>query len=127
MEGTFCAAAEAIQLLQEKWVLLIVRDLLAAPKGFNELARSVGGCNPATLSQRLDGLAQRGIVKRSVIQVMPPKTLYSLTPAGEALEGVITSIDEWARTYLHPGPDDRAVCSEDPERHPFGEVVEKSR
>jgi len=109
-EGTFCPVQEAIQLLEGKWVLLIIRELIAGPKGFNELARAVGGCNPATLSQRLENLAQRGIVKRTVLNVMPPKSLYSLTPAGEALDGVVASINEWATAHLRPGPDDRPVC-----------------
>ena len=48
-----CAAGSAIEILQEKWVLHIVHALLGGPKGFNELGREVGGCNPTTLTQRL--------------------------------------------------------------------------
>lgn len=109
-EAAFCPASEAIQLLQEKWVLLIVRELLSAPKGFNELSRSVGGCNPATLSHRMETLIDRGIVTKTVESVMPPKTLYALTPAGRALDEVIGAIDGWARRYLAEGPDRKARC-----------------
>ena len=49
---TFCPVYRAIGVLQEKWVLHIVRALLGSEKGFNELARAVGGCNSATLTQR---------------------------------------------------------------------------
>lgn len=103
-ESEFCSAHEAIQILQEKWVLHIVRELLNDPKGFNELSRAVGGCNPATLSQRLDRLAEIGIVERTVQSLMPPRTLYTLTPAGVALQAVIESIDAWGRSHLKKIP-----------------------
>src|SRR5439155_3378463 len=95
-----CPAHDAIQILQEKWVLLIVRALLEGPCGFNELGRAIGGCNPATLSQRLERLEALGLVTKTVVSYMPPRTTYALTPAGVALQGVILAIDEWARTYL---------------------------
>lgn len=47
-EREYCAVHEAIEVLQEKWTMHIVRALLDGPLGFNELGRSVGGCNPAT-------------------------------------------------------------------------------
>ena len=56
-----CAVHDAMKVLQGKWTLQIVRALLGGPRGFNELARAVGGCNPATLSKRLDELAELGV------------------------------------------------------------------
>jgi len=102
MEQAFCPVHEAIQFLQEKWVLHIVRSLLDGPRGFNELSRSVGGCNPATLAQRLDLLCEIGIVHKDVQSVMPPRTLYNLTPAGHELQEVIAAIDRWASVHLRP-------------------------
>ena len=64
--GAMCPAIAAIELLQEKWVLFIVRSLLQGAKGFNELRREVGGCNPSTLSERLDTLEKRGIITKTV-------------------------------------------------------------
>lgn len=103
-DSAFCPVYEAINLLQEKWTLHIIRALLDGPKGFNELARSIGGCNPATLSQRLERLAERGIVEKSVHSTMPPRTSYRLTEAGQALQGVIEAVDRWGRRYLKPPP-----------------------
>lgn len=102
MEATeFCPVHAAIQLLQEKWTLHIVRVLLeGGPMGFNELGRRVGGCNPATLSQRLEHLVELGIVAKTVCSTMPPRTSYRLTPAGVELEGVVRSIAEWGRRHL---------------------------
>lgn len=96
-----CPAHRAISVLQEKWVMHIVRSLLNGSKGFNELGREVGGCNPTTLTQRLERLESLGLVSKTVCSVMPPKSSYSLTPAGTALEKVIDEIHVWALNYLN--------------------------
>lgn len=97
-----CPVHRAMRLLQERWTLLIVRALLDEPLGFNELGRRVGGCNPATLSRRLDHLEELGLVTRTVECVMPPRTRYRLAPAGIELQEVVTAIDCWARRVLVP-------------------------
>lgn len=108
----FCAASAAIGILQEKWVLHIVRSLLDGPRGFNELGRLTGGCNPATLAQRLERLEVLGIVHKTVHSYMPPRTTYELTAAGVALQDVVGAIDNWGRRYLTPalGTAVGAVC-----------------
>ena len=103
----FCPVHEAIQLLQERWTLHIVRALLEGPLRFNELGRRVGGCNPATLTQRLETLVQRGLLTRTVQSTMPPHTVYALTDSGVELQGVIGAIDDWARRRL-PAPESLA-------------------
>ncbi|MDR5709455.1 MAG: helix-turn-helix domain-containing protein [Armatimonadota bacterium] len=95
-----CPVHRAMELLQEKWVLHIVRALLEGPKGFNELSRAAGGCNAATLSHRLERLVALGLVHKTVHSTIPPRTSYRLTRAGRALRGVIQAIDRWARRYL---------------------------
>jgi DNA-binding HxlR family transcriptional regulator len=99
-DTTFCPVHEAIQLLQEKWTLHIVRALLERPLGFNELGRATGGCNPATLAQRLDRLEDLGVVSRTVESVMPPRTCYRLTASGVELQEVISAIDAWGRRNI---------------------------
>ena len=102
MNHDFCPIYESINLLQEKWTLHIVRSLLSGPKGFNELGRDIGGCNPTTLTQRLERLEAAGIVEKSIQSTMPPRTRYPLTEAGLALEGVISAVDRWGRQFLAP-------------------------
>lgn len=96
----YCPVYKSIDLLQEKWTLHIVRSLLDSPKGFNELGRDIGGCNPTTLTQRLERLEDAGIVEKTVQSTMPPRTRYALTEAGLALQKVINSIDDWGNRYL---------------------------
>lgn len=99
----YCPVYASIELLQEKWVLHIVRSLLEGPHGFNELARAVGGANTTTLSHRLDRLAQLGIVEKTVESTMPPRTRYELTRSGRELETVIAAIDRWGRQHMQQG------------------------
>jgi DNA-binding HxlR family transcriptional regulator len=113
-ERLYCPVYDAIQVLQEKWTLHIVRALLDGAMGFNELGRTVGGCNPATLKVRLDHLEELGILRRTVHSQMPPRTSYELSPSGIALQRVIDAIDAWARGHLNaPAPsvaDERSVA-----------------
>jgi len=104
-----CPVHDAIQFLQEKWTMHIIRALLDGPMGFNELGRAIGGCNPATLKQRLDRMVALGLVQRTVHSYMPPRTSYELSRGGVALQGVIEAIDSWAREHLSlaPAPDCR--------------------
>jgi DNA-binding HxlR family transcriptional regulator len=98
-----CAVRDALALLQGKWTLQIVLALLEGPRGFNDLARAVGGCNPATLSKRLEALADVGLVTKRIDSTMPPRTCYTLTRAGHALEEVVGAIGRWGERYL-PAP-----------------------
>lgn len=110
--STFCPAYRAIGVLQEKWVLHIVRALLGGEKGFNELARAVGGCNSATLTQRLESLEDLGVIAKRTEDGggKLARSVYSLTPAGQELQTVIEAIDAWARAHLSEG--DLLRCAE---------------
>lgn len=99
-DAAFCPVYDAILVLQGKWTLHIVSALLDGDKGFNELARAIGGCNPATLAERLDTLERLSLLTKTVESTMPPRTSYSLTRAGQALREVIASIDRWGQRYL---------------------------
>jgi DNA-binding HxlR family transcriptional regulator len=99
-EREICPVVESIELLQEKWVLHIIRALLEGPRGFNELARAVGGVNSTTLAARLEHLERAGIVTKTIESTMPPRTRYQLTAGGVELQSVIEAIDRWARTHL---------------------------
>jgi DNA-binding HxlR family transcriptional regulator len=95
----FCPVYFSIDLLQEKWTLHIIRALLGGPLGFNELGRTVGA-NPSTLTQRLERLEAVGIVERTVLSVMPPRTSYTLSGAGMELQSVIDALACWATAHL---------------------------
>jgi DNA-binding HxlR family transcriptional regulator len=98
-ESEFCPVYASIDLLQEKWILHIIRSLLGGPRGFNDLGRAIGA-NPTTLAQRLERLETLGVLERTVHSVMPPRTSYALTEAGRALQDVIDAIERWGRDHL---------------------------
>ncbi len=82
-------------------MLHIVHTLLDGPRGFNELGREVGGCNPTTLTQRLARLEQLGLVTRAQEGDGNGRSAYALTPAGEGLSEVIEAIHAWSLRHLH--------------------------
>lgn len=100
---SYCPVYSSIELLQEKWVLHIIRALLSGPHGFNELGRAVGGANTTTLSQRLDHLEKLDLVSKTIESTMPPRTRYELTKAGGELQAIIDAIDAWARRHMKAG------------------------
>lgn len=86
-------------VLQEKWVLFVLWELLQHESlGFNELTRR-SPVNPTTLAQRLDLLEHEGLVTRTVHSAIPPKTSYALTKKGLALRPVFEAIRTWAAGY----------------------------
>ena len=101
-EGVPVPLATAAMLLQERWVLLILAVLLRAPGaglGFAELRRRAGGVNPTTLTDRLELLERERIVSRRVLSVMPARTEYRLTEAGEALRPTLEALEDWAAAH----------------------------
>lgn len=101
-QPNFCPVYRAIGVLQEKWVLHIVRSLLEGEKGFNELSRAVGGCNSATLTQRLEHLEHAGIIEKRTEDTHGKlaRSVYSLSASGRELQAVIDAIDAWSRAHL---------------------------
>ena len=75
--GQFCPVAKAMELLDERWTMLVVRELLLGSAHFNDLRRGVPKMSPALLSKRLKTLTRAGVVERTEID---GRTTYSLTP-----------------------------------------------
>jgi DNA-binding HxlR family transcriptional regulator len=87
--GQFCAVARALEILGERWTLLIVRELLMGACGFNDICRGLPRLPRATLSSRLNTLTAAGIVRAA-------DDGYRLTEAGLALEPVVRELARWA-------------------------------
>ncbi len=98
--GVYCPVKATIELLQQKWALHIVQELIGSKKRFNELAQAVGGVNSRTLSERLRVLEGQGLVARRVLSQIPPWVEYTLTPKGRSLNTVVVSIARWGRTWM---------------------------
>jgi DNA-binding HxlR family transcriptional regulator len=95
--GQFCPVAKAMEVLDERWTLLIVRELLLGSSHFNDLRRGVPKMSPALLSKRLKSLARAGVLERIETD---GRTTYSLTPCGQELAGVVTALSQWGTRWV---------------------------
>ena len=91
-----CASAHALDLIGERWALIVVRELLLGPKRFAELQRDIVGISPTVLSRRLHDLEERGIAVRRTLPAPAKVDVYELTPWGSRLEAVNTALSMWA-------------------------------
>ncbi|GIW12850.1 MAG: hypothetical protein KatS3mg062_0289 [Tepidiforma sp.] len=94
-----CPVAATLQLVGDRWTLLIVRDLLRGRRRFNELRESVEGIPPAVLASRLRALESAAIVQRRLYQDRPRRFEYRLTPRGHALGVVVGALADWGQRY----------------------------
>jgi DNA-binding HxlR family transcriptional regulator/putative sterol carrier protein len=90
-----CAAAHALDLIGERWALLIVRELLLGPKRFTDLRAGVPNASPNVLAQRLRELEVSGVVRRRKLPPPAASRVYELTEWGKDLEPVIISLGRW--------------------------------
>ena len=90
-----CAAAHALDLVGERWALLVVRELLLGPKRFTDLRTGLPNASPNVLSQRLRELEGAGIVRRRRLPPPAASRVYELSEWGMELEPVITSLGRW--------------------------------
>jgi DNA-binding HxlR family transcriptional regulator len=97
-----CPVVATMHLLNGKWTLHILRELMAGRRRFNELARALGPVSSRTLCCRLRALEEQGIVVREIKHTIPPWVEYELTEKGHALSQVIDSIARWGRAYMDP-------------------------
>lgn len=100
----YCAVARGLDVIGERWTLLIVRDLLLGPKRYKDLLEGLPGIGTNLLADRLHEMERLGLVERT--QLPPPagSTVYELTEAGEALEAALIAIGRWGARYLAGGP-----------------------
>src|SRR4051812_45064744 len=90
-----CAAAPALDIVGERWALLVVRELVLGPKRFNDLQRDVIGISATALTQRLRDLEDHDVVEQHALPAPARVPVYGLTPWGTRLENVITALSMW--------------------------------
>ena len=90
-----CPVEKTSRIIDGKWTLLIIRDLLSGKMRFSELQKSLAGVSPKVLSARLKFLENEGIVTRTLFPSVPPRTEYALTPLGKNLKQVIDALAQF--------------------------------
>lgn len=94
-----CPVETTLKLLDSRWKILIIRELLTETKRFGQLKKSVTGITQKVLTAKLRELEETGIVERTVYPQTPPKVEYTLTDVGYSLRPVITALKDWGKDY----------------------------
>jgi DNA-binding HxlR family transcriptional regulator len=105
--GDGCSSAHALDLVGERWALLIVRDLLFGPKRFSDLTAGLPQGSPNVLTQRLRELEAAGIVRRRKLPPPASTMVYELTEWGAELEPILMGLQRWGAaspTFPHDVP-----------------------
>jgi DNA-binding HxlR family transcriptional regulator len=107
----FCALASALDVIGERWTLLIIRELLAGPRRFKDLMDGLPDISTNLLSERLRGLEQQGMLRRRALPPPAGSTVYQLTPLGSSLEKPVLELGKWGSQFLPSSLEGVAVPS----------------
>lgn len=94
-----CPVATTVQLIGNKWKLLIIRNLLVRPWRFNELQKSLDGISQKVLTDNLRSMETDGIITRTVYAEVPPRVEYALSLLGESMRPILNSMQAWGEAY----------------------------
>jgi DNA-binding HxlR family transcriptional regulator len=97
-----CGIARTLDVIGERWALLVVRELLLGPKRFTDLRAGLPGLGPDVLAQRLRDLEAAGILTRRTLAPPAGSRVYELTPRGAELEPVVLALGRWGATAPFP-------------------------
>lgn len=110
--GQFCGLVRALEMVGERWALLIIRDLFVGPKRFTDLRRGLSKIPTNILSARLRELEEAGVVRRRLVERTADgpaagAVVYELTEYGRELEDVVLGLGRWgAKSMTEPRPDE---------------------
>jgi len=107
--GDACGIARALDLVGERWSLMVVRELLLGPKRFTDLRAGLPHVSPDVLAQRLRDLEQAGIAERRRLPPPYASQIYELTARGRALEPVLIELGRWGGANTPPPDDDMCM------------------
>lgn len=102
--GQYCPIAQALDVIGDRWTLLIIRDMLTGTRHFNALQRGLPGLSRGLLAKRLRQLQAAGVIEKRVLTTGQKTTEYRLTAAGQALQEVINTLVIWGATWAFGDP-----------------------
>lgn len=105
----YCGLAYALDIVGERWTLLIVRELMPGPRRFTDLIEGLPSISTNLLSSRLKRLEQQGIICRRILPPPAGSTVYELTPLGQALEKTLLELGKWGSRFVPPSAEDAAL------------------
>ncbi len=108
----YCPIANALDLVGDRWALLVVRDLFLGPKRFTDLRVGLPGIGTNVLTDRLKGLERAGVIRRHVLPPPAASTVYELTSYGRELEEPMVALARWGEGSLGTRRAERSVSAE---------------
>ena len=99
--GQRCPVAKTLELVGDRWTLLLVRDLLSGTRRFQDLEASLPGIAPSILSDRLKLMEAHRLVRRSFYSDHPPRAEYDLTDKGRELGTVVGALAAWGARHVY--------------------------
>ncbi|HEY3713377.1 MAG TPA: winged helix-turn-helix transcriptional regulator [Jatrophihabitantaceae bacterium] len=99
--GDPCGVARSLDVIGDRWALLVVRDLLLGPKRFNDLLDGLVGASPNVVTQRLSELTDAGVIRRRKLPAPAEVWVYELTQRGRDLEPVLLALGRWGSDAPH--------------------------
>jgi DNA-binding HxlR family transcriptional regulator len=90
-----CGVARALDVIGDRWALLVARELAFGPKRFGQLRAGLHGISPNVLAQRLRDLQDAGVVRQDVLDLPAAVAVYELTHRGQALEPILLELGRW--------------------------------
>ena len=98
----YCAVARGLDVIGDRWTLLLVRDLLLGPKRYKDLLSGLPGIGTNLLADRLKELEAAGLIEHTVLPPPAGSAVYQLTETGQSLETVMTALGRWGARFLGP-------------------------
>ena len=96
----YCGLAYALEVVGERWTLLVVRELIAGPRRFKDLISGLPGVSTNLLSERLRSLEHQKMIQRRVLPPPSGSTVYELTPLGRTLEPTLLELGRWGSQFI---------------------------
>ena len=94
-----CPVATTVQLIGNKWKLLIIRNLRVRPWRFNELLKNLDGISQKVLTDSLRSMEADGLITRTVYAEVPPRVEYALSELGETMHPILDAMEAWGNSY----------------------------
>ena len=107
----YCGLAYALDIVGERWTLLIIRELMAGPRRFTDLLSGLPGISTNLLTDRLKSLEQEEVLVRRTLPPPAGSIVYELTPVGLALEKTLLEMGKWGSQFVPPSMDDALLLN----------------
>jgi DNA-binding HxlR family transcriptional regulator len=110
--GQYCGVTRALEMVGERWGLLIVRDLLVGPRRYSDLKRGLPKIPTNILATRLKEMEDAGVIERQILPRPSSGVAYVLTPYGRELEAAVLALGRWGAQSLGPLRNGEVVTSD---------------